>query len=107
VLRQGTPGEVYNIAGGNERENIVLTRKILALLEKDESLIELVPDRPGHDFRYSIDAGKLRNLGWAPAMDWEAGMAETVAWYRDNEWWWGKIKSGEFKAYYEKQYRGL
>ncbi len=107
VLQHGEPGEIYNIAGGNERENIVLTHKILELTGKDESLIHKVPDRPGHDRRYSIDARKLRALGWAPQMDWDAGMAQTVAWYRDNEWWWRKIKSGEFKAYYERQYRTL
>lgn len=104
ALRKGTPGEVYNIAGENERENIVLTRKILELLGKDESLIMLVPDRPGHDRRYSIDAGKLHKLGWKPEMPWEQGVGETVAWYRQNEWWWRKIKSGEFRTYYERQY---
>ena len=106
ALRLGTPGELYNIAGGNERENIVLTRKLLALTGRDENFIKLVTDRPGHDRRYSIDASKLRALGWQPRMEWEQGVAETVTWYRDNEWWWGKIKSGEFKAYYEKQYGG-
>jgi dTDP-glucose 4,6-dehydratase len=104
ALRQGTPGEIYNIAGGNERENIVLTRKILELTGKDESLIRWVPDRPGHDRRYSIDATKLKALGWAPRMDWDEGMAQTVRWYQENEWWWRKIKSGEFRAYYERQY---
>lgn len=104
ALRKGTPGEIYNIAGGNERENITLTRKILELTGRDESLIRLVPDRPGHDRRYSIDASKLKALGWRPAKDWETGVAETVAWYQENEWWWRKIKSGEFRAYYERQY---
>ncbi len=104
ALRKGTPGEVYNIAGGNERENIVLTRKILALTHRDESLIRWVPDRPGHDRRYSIDASKLRALGWTPQMDWETGMVKTVQWYVENEAWWRKIKSGEFRQYYERQY---
>lgn len=104
ALRKGDPGQIYNIAGENERENIVLTRKILALTGRDESLIKLVADRPGHDRRYSIDASKLHALGWQPQMPWEQGMADTVQWYQDNEWWWRKIKSGEFKAYYEKQY---
>ena len=104
ALRKGSPGEIYNIAGGNERENITLTRKILELTGRDESLIRLVPDRPGHDRRYSINADKLKALGWQPAKDWEAGVAETVAWYQENEWWWRKIKSGEFRAYYERQY---
>ena len=106
VLRKGMPGEIYNIAGGNERENIVLTRKILGLLGKGEELIQWVPDRPGHDKRYSIDASKLRGLGWAPKMDWDGGMAYTVKWYRDNEWWWRKIKTGEYLEYYKKQYGG-
>ncbi len=104
ALRKGEPGEIYNIAGGNERQNIVLTRKILELVGRGEDLIKLVPDRPGHDYRYSIDASKLKALGWAPAMDWDQGMARSVAWYQDNEWWWRKIKSGEFRAYYERQY---
>ena len=104
ALRKGEPGQIYNIAGENERENIVLTRKILELTGRDESLIKLVTDRPGHDRRYSIDASKLHALGWQPQMPWEQGVAETVQWHKDNEWWWRKIKSGEFKAYYERQY---
>ncbi len=104
VLRLGTPGEIYNLAGGNERENITLTRRILELTGKDESLIKLVPDRPGHDRRYSIDATKAHALGWKPEMDWNEGVAQTVRWYQDNEWWWRKIKSGEFRAYYARQY---
>jgi len=104
ALRQGAPGEIYNIAGGNERENIALTRRILALTGRDASLVRLVADRPGHDRRYSIDAGKLRALGWKPLMDWDEGIAQTVRWYQDNEWWWRKIKSGEFREYYARQY---
>ncbi len=104
ALRKGVPGEIYNIAGGNERENIVLTRKILGLTGRDESLIRLVPDRPGHDRRYSINADKLKSLGWVPSMSWESGVEDTVAWYKENEWWWRKIKSGEFREYYERQY---
>lgn len=104
VLRKGQPGEVYNLAGGNERENITLTQRILELTGKDESLIKLVQDRPGHDRRYSIDASKAHALGWTPEMDWDEGVASTVRWYQDNEWWWRKIKSGEFREYYERQY---
>ncbi len=104
ALRKGEPGQVYNIAGENERENIVLTRKILSLTGRDETLIKLVTDRPGHDRRYSIDASKLHALGWKPAMDWDEGIAQTVKWYQENEWWWRKIKSGEFREYYERQY---
>lgn len=104
ALRKGQAGQIYNIAGGNERRNIVLTRKILDLLGKSEDLIKLVKDRPGHDRRYSISAAKLKALGWAPRMDWDQGMALTVQWYRDNEWWWRKIKTGEFLEYYRRQY---
>jgi len=107
ALLHGEPGEIYNIAGENERENIVLTRKILELTGKDESLIRLVPDRPGHDFRYSIDASKLKKLGWEPSMDWDEGVAKTVEWYKANESWWRPIKSGEFKEYYLKQYGAM
>lgn len=107
ALLHGEPGEIYNIAGENERENIVLTKKILELTGKDESLVRLVPDRPGHDFRYSIDCSKLKGLGWESAMPWEEGVAQTVAWYTANEWWWRPIKSGEFKEYYLKQYGAL
>lgn len=104
ALRHGVPGEIYNIAGGNERTNVVLTRKILELTGKGEELIKQVKDRPGHDRRYAIDADKLKALGWAPAMPWEEGMKQTVAWYQENETWWRPIKSGEYRAYYERQY---
>ena len=104
ALRKGELGQIYNVAGGNERENIVLTHKLLAGCGRDESFIRLVKDRPGHDFRYSIDASKLRGLGWTPTMDWDQGVSETVDWYKNNEWWWRKIKSGEFLEYYRKQY---
>ena len=107
ALRNGAPGEVYNVAGCNERENIVLTRKILELTGRGEDLIWLVPDRPGHDRRYSIDPSKLKGLGWSPKMDWNQGMAQTVKWYQQNEWWWRKIKNGEYLAYYKRQYASL
>ena len=104
ALHQGAPGQIYNIAGGNERENIVLTRRILELTGRDESLIKLVPDRPGHDKRYAIDSAKLRALGWKPKKDWNEGIAETVRWYQEHESWWRKIKTGEYLEYYKKQY---
>ena len=107
ALRHGMPGQVYNIAGGNERTNLELTRRVLSLLDAPESLIHPVRDREGHDRRYSIDDGKLRGLGWKPRTAWEEGMTLTVQWYRDNAWWWRKIKSGEFKEYYERQYGPL
>ena len=107
ALRKGTPGNIYNVAGENERENIVLTHKILELLGKGEELIRPVKDRPGHDRRYSIDASKLKALGWESQMNWDEGLAKTVDWYRENEWWWRKIKSGEFLEYYKRQYGNL
>ena len=104
VLHNGQPGEVYNIGGGNERQNIEVTYKILDLLGKPRSLIHFVQDRPGHDRRYSIDTSKLRALGWAPRRSFEQGLKETVEWYTANRWWWEKIKSGEFKEYYARMY---
>jgi dTDP-glucose 4,6-dehydratase len=107
VLRDGTVGEVYNIGGGNEEENLTLTRQILELLGKSPELIRFVTDRPGHDRRYSVDCGKLRALGWQPSTPFAAGLATTVGWYRDNPQWWRAIKSGEWREYYEQQYAEL
>jgi dTDP-glucose 4,6-dehydratase len=103
VLRAGTPGEVYNV-GGDERENVEITRRILELTGADESLVRHVADRPGHDRRYALDDSKLRALGWAPSRALEDGLAETVRWYRENRAWWEPLKSGEYRAYYEQQY---
>jgi dTDP-glucose 4,6-dehydratase len=107
VIESGKPGEVYNIGGGSEVKNADLTRQILALLGKPESLIRHVQDRPGHDRRYSLDTSKLKSLGWKPRVPFDQGLAETVAWYRQNEWWWRPIKEGDpaFQAYYQSQYR--
>ena len=107
ALRRGEPGQIYNIAGGNERENIALTRRILAIMGKSEDLIRLVPDRPGHDRRYSINPAKLKRLGWSPSMDWDKGIELTVQWYQQNEGWWRKIKTGEYLEYYKRQYGGI
>jgi dTDP-glucose 4,6-dehydratase len=104
ALRQGTPGEIYNVGGGNERTNLELTRRILELLGKPASLIQYVADRPGHDRRYSIDCAKLRALGWQPRHTFDEALAETVRWYQDNPWWWTKIKSGEYREYYQSMY---
>ena len=103
VFHGGTEGEVYNIGGGHEVENIVLTRRILALLGKPEALIRPVVDRPGHDRRYAVDATRLRALGWAPRHEFEEGLATTVAWYRAHEEWWRPLKSGEFLAHDRRQ----
>jgi dTDP-glucose 4,6-dehydratase len=104
VLRKGQDGEIYNIGGSNEVENITLTRTILHLLGKPETFITRVADRPGHDRRYALDSGKVHDLGWAPAHSFEAALRATVDWYRTHEAWWKPIKSGAFKAYYASQY---
>jgi dTDP-glucose 4,6-dehydratase len=92
VLRHGTPGDVYNIGSGNEKSNMEITRQILEILGKDESMIEYVRDRPGHDWRYSLDSSKLRAMGWKPGFDFETALRATVAWYTENEWWWRPLK---------------
>jgi len=106
VIDRGVAGEVYNIGGGNHIANADLTRRILRLAGKPESLIRLVADRPGHDRRYSLDIDKIRGLDWSPRVDFEQGLTDTVEWYRQNEWWWRPIKQEDpaFKAYYEAQY---
>jgi dTDP-glucose 4,6-dehydratase len=104
VLHQGQAGEIYNLGGENERHNIDVTKLILRLLGKDESLIRYVQDRPGHDRRYALSCEKLHGLGWRVSGDFESQLAATVAWYRGHESWWRKIKNGEFMAFYKKQY---
>jgi dTDP-glucose 4,6-dehydratase len=103
VLREGRPGEVYN-AGGQERENIEVTRTILDLTGASPDLVQPVTDRPGHDRRYALDSSKLMGLGWRPRRAFAEGMAETVAWYRDHRDWWEPIKSGDYREYYARQY---
>ena len=104
VAHHGAIGEAYNVGTGVETHNIDLARLILKTLGKPESLIQHIPDRPGHDRRYSLDVMKLRGLGWEPAHTFEEGLAKTIAWYVENEWWWRKLKSGEYREYYRKQY---
>ena len=105
VLEHGEPGHAYNLGGGNGRTNLEITKKLLALTGRDwEASVRHVVDRPGHDRRYALDAAKAKALGWEPRVDFETGLAETVAWYREREAWWRPIKSGEFKAYYARQY---
>ncbi len=104
VLHRGQLGEVYNIGTGQEIENLMMVEILLDELGAPASLIQHVEDRPGHDRRYSINIDKMRSLGWEPKHDCEAAIRRTVRWYRDNEWWWRPIKSGEFRQYYEQMY---
>ena len=92
LLEKGVSGEVYNIGGGHEKTNLEITGKILELLGKDMSMVEYVTDRPGHDFRYSLDCSKLRKMGWKPWYSFEDALEETVTWYRQNAWWWQPLK---------------
>ena len=105
VIQKGKPGEIYNIGSGNEKTNLELIRKLLELLDKPQSLIQFVTDRPAHDRRYALDCAKIATeLGWKPAYSFEKGLSATVAWYLKNESWWRSIKSGEYSRYYKKMY---
>ena len=108
ILKNGAPGEIYNIGGNCERINIDVARLILRTLGKPESLIVHVEDRLGHDRRYALDMSKLeRALGWSPRIPFEAGLKETVGWYEDHVTWWTRIKEGEYREYYQKTYGDL
>jgi dTDP-glucose 4,6-dehydratase len=100
----GVPGEVYNCGGPDECDNLAVVRRILEQTGRDESLIEFVTDRPGHDRRYSLSSDKLQSLGWQAQVRFEEGLTRTVEWYRDNEWWWEPIRSGAYREYYERHY---
>lgn len=105
VMHKGRIGEVYNIGGNNERTNLHIVKTILAELNKPESLITNVQDRPGHDRRYGIDPTKItQELGWKPKHNFETGIKETIQWYLNNKEWWTRIQSGEYQDYYAKQY---
>jgi dTDP-glucose 4,6-dehydratase len=105
VLHNGAIGEIYNIGGNNEKSNLEIVRLILMNLNKPESLITFVKDRPGHDRRYAIDSSKIQQeLGWKPQYTFERGITETIKWYVENQQWWKRIISGEYKDYYEKMY---
>ena len=104
IMTNGVLGETYNIGGGNEMQNIEITRLILDHLSKSEGLIRFVEDRKGHDQRYALSIKKLRQLGWEPKHDFTDGLRTTIDWYVSNDNWWRKIKSGEFREYYEQTY---
>jgi len=105
ILHNGEDGEIYNIGGGNEKTNLEITKTILKELNKDESYIEYVKDRPGHDRRYSLNCEKLKKLGWQKEdKNFEELLKNTINWYKENEQWWKKIKTGEYLEYYKKQY---
>jgi len=104
ALEHGQPGDAYNCGGPDECENLDVVRRILALCQAPESLLEFVTDRPGHDRRYSLSSEKLKALGWAPRVSFDEGLPATVQWYRENAWWWEPIRSGEYRDYYQRQY---
>jgi dTDP-glucose 4,6-dehydratase len=104
VLEFGEPGQVYNVGGADELANIDVVKRILELTGRDQSLIEHVTDRLGHDRRYSLSSEKTEALGWKPAIGFDDGIERTVEWYRENEWWWKPIRSGEYREYYQRRY---
>jgi dTDP-glucose 4,6-dehydratase len=104
VLEKGISGESYNIAGEDVRHNIDVIKLMLKLMGKPESLIKYVRDREGHDRRYAMNADKAKALGWERQHSFEEGLAQTIQWFKDNEWWWRKIKTGEYLEYYKQQY---
>jgi dTDP-glucose 4,6-dehydratase len=104
VLEHGVPGEVYNVGGPDECPNMEVVRRIVELTGAREDLIEHVEDRPGHDRRYSLRSDKVRALGWEPQVRFADGLERTVGWYREHRDWWEPIRSGDYRAYYERQY---
>ena len=104
VLENGRAASVYNVGGPDELPNIEVIRRILELTGRDESLIEHIRDRPGHDRRYSLASDRLAELGWQAQVPFDEGIERTVSWYRENEQWWGPIRSGEYRSYYERHY---
>ena len=105
VLEHGVAGEVYNVGGPDEEDNLTVVRRIIEIVGGDpDELIAYVTDRPGHDRRYSLGSEKVRALGWEAQVRFEEGLERTVDWYRDNPQWWQPIRSGDYRAYYERQY---
>jgi dTDP-glucose 4,6-dehydratase len=104
VLERGVPGEVYNVGGPDEAPNLEVVKKIVEYTGAGDDLIEYVTDRPGHDRRYSLGSEKVKSLGWEAQVRFADGLERTVAWYRENRAWWEPIRSGDYRAYYERQY---
>lgn len=105
IIHNGKVGEVYNVGGHNERTNLEVVKTILKALDKPESLIKYVTDRPGHDMRYAIDPAKLeKELGWKPKYNFDTGIKMTIKWYLENESWWKNIISGDYRKYFDKMY---
>ncbi len=105
LVNQGENGQVYNIGSGNERTNLEITDIILRELNKPESLMTYVADRLGHDRRYSVDTAKIHALGWKPKHSFEEAMIYTIRWYKENQWWWEKLKTGEYLEFYKQNYK--
>ena len=95
MIKRGTAGEIYNIGANSQMSNLDLTRRILAVMDKDESLIDFVSDRPGHDFRYAVNSSKIRDLGWEPSSSLNDRLADTVDWYRTHENWWRGLRRAD------------
>ena len=107
VLWKGDDGEAYNIGSGTEISGVEVADRVLALCGKPGTLRHFVKDRPGHDYRYALEASRMRRLGWQPLVTFRDGLSQTVDWYRRHEDWWRKRKSPEFWDYYRRNYRGL
>lgn len=108
IIHKGKVGEIYNVGGHNEKTNLEVVKTILKAIDKPESLIEYVTDRPGHDLRYAIDPTKIeRELGWKPKYTFDTGIRQTIQWYLDNRTWWENIISGDYRKYFEKMYKGM
>lgn len=105
IMQRGKPGEIYNIGANNEKTNLEIVKHILNIMEKPQSLIKFVSDRPGHDRCYALNIAKIQNeIGWRPLVPFENGLKKTVQWYTENERWWRRIKSGEYAEYYRRIY---
>jgi len=105
ILRNGKDGEAYNVGAGNEKTNLEITQLILEGTVKSDDLMTFVDDRKGHDRRYALDISRIQALGWTPRHNFESALSETIAWYKDNRWWWEKLKSGEYLDYYRHHYK--